>query len=163
MITCRCNLCAHGCASVFSHNGGQGCMLQGSSSGTGLAAESHFLSGTSSSVWRSTQWMTLNWEPTGGQTDEMTWQQVLVPTDQKGETFANPEGQRFICLIRHFKFEFRRLEKELIVTFATGSCTFSESTSPPYKRRLSVQWQVGARRDPCVPVGRQASRSGTIG
>lgn len=44
--------------------------------------------------------MTLNWEPTGGQRDEMTWQQVLVPTDHKRETFPNPEGQRFICLIR---------------------------------------------------------------
>lgn len=44
---------------VFSHNGGQGCVLQGSSSGTGLAAESHLLSGTSSSVWRSIHRMTL--------------------------------------------------------------------------------------------------------
>lgn len=52
---------------AFSHNGGQGCVLQASSSGTGLAAESHFLSGTSSSVWRSTQRMSLNWEPAGGQ------------------------------------------------------------------------------------------------
>lgn len=73
---------------AFPHNGGQACVLQGSSSGTGLAAESHFLSGTSSSVWRSTQMMTLNWEPTGGQRNEMNaWQLVLARTNRQGEAF----------------------------------------------------------------------------
>lgn len=45
------------------------------------------------------------------------------------------------------------------LTFATGSRTLSESASPPHKWWLSVQWQVSARGDSSIPVGRRASRT----
>lgn len=80
---------------AFSHNGGQGCVLQGSSSGTGLAAESHFLSGTSSSVWRSTQRMTLNWEPTGSQRrDERMTACTYTYQPEEGDIIACSRRER---------------------------------------------------------------------
>lgn len=53
----------HSDQALTSQKGGQGCVLQGSSSDEGFAAESHFLSGTSSSVCLFTHTTSLYWEP----------------------------------------------------------------------------------------------------
>lgn len=80
----------------FAYNGGQECVLHGSSSGTGLAAESHFLSGTSSSVCRFTQIMTLCWKPIRhAQNGQSCFSRVfaLTPHNQRRETSHHAKRQ----------------------------------------------------------------------
>lgn len=134
----------------FAHKGGQACVLQGSSSGTGLVAESHSLSRTSSSVCRFIHRMTLCWEPAQRErhTDRCRLEShvlVFAPSNQRRETQSHSDEAHFCQMTCVYMF-YESL------TFATGRRTLCEFPSPPHIWWLRVQRQVSARRDSSIPV-----------